>query len=548
MNNNFLRTKFKEIIFLFLSAIITFFLLFHESTDGYNYYFNKYSTKYFLFLVIFISNLFVLTFLLLKFQKNVYQLISLLIYFILTFFILNHFYKTDYIERFTQSIFLNKEILIYLFLAFLFQILQYINYLYQFFKTLVLNILSFSISIKSFLFLILIVFLIIFVFELFVRIFVDKDVTNIVFKNNDNKKFINFFQFENFPYRNQSHPYIGYVMKSNHKVKHIHKDINNTKYEIEYFTNSDGFRDLELSNFVKKNSNEKLVIFLGGSFSLGVGTSNYFNIDEILERKLNQLDSEYKYKVLNLSIGAGIAYQSFLALDLYAKNLDPDYIILSDGRNDGFVSFVHGHGPKSYSMYPSIRFFINNYLFNQPVPSYNHNSTLNFLLKYSRIVQIITGKKHVDTISLEKILNKKIPFSDLDESLNFYLKSTDNIVSHFPDSKIVFATQPLYHKILDTEYNELKFKKFFDANKKLDSSQVDYWEFAKYWITLVSNSMRKYQNLPNVEHIDTNSFFKNYDIKELNKMFIDDSHLTKSGNEVFVEKLISIIWKDLNKK
>ena len=60
--------------------------------------------------------------------------------------------------------------------------------------------------------------------------------------------------------------------------------------------------------------------------------------------------------------------------------------------------------------------------------------------------------------------------------------------------------------------------------------------------------MRKYQNLPNVEHIDTNSFFKNYDIKELNKMFIDDSHLTKSGNEVFVEKLISIIWKDLNKK
>lgn len=30
MNNNFLRTKFKEIIFLFLSATITFFLLLNE--------------------------------------------------------------------------------------------------------------------------------------------------------------------------------------------------------------------------------------------------------------------------------------------------------------------------------------------------------------------------------------------------------------------------------------------------------------------------------------------------------------------------------------
>ena len=128
------------------------------------------------------------------------------------------------------------------------------------------------------------------------------------------------------------------------------------------------------------------------------------------------------------------------------------------------------------------------------------------------------------------------------------MKSTNNIVSHFPDSKIVFATQPIYHKIVDTEYNELKFQKFFDANKKLDSSQVDYLEFSKYWITLVANSMRNYQNLPNVEYIDTNSFFKNYDIKELNKMFIDDCHLTKSGNEVFVEKLFPIIWKDLNEK
>ena len=182
-------------------------------------------------------------------------------------------------------------------------------------------------------------------------------------------------------------------MKSNHKVNHIHKDLNNKKYEIEYFTNSDGFRDLELSNFVKKNRNEKLVIFLGGSSALGVGTSNYYNVDEILERKLNQFDSEYKYKVLNLSIGGGNAYQSFLALDLYAKNLDPDYIILSDGRNDGFLSFVHGYGPKSYNRYPSISFYLNNYFFNQPLPSLSHSSILNFLLKYSRLVQITTGKK-----------------------------------------------------------------------------------------------------------------------------------------------------------
>ena len=125
--------------------------------------------------------------------------------------------------------------------------------------------------------------------------------------------------------------------------------------------------------------------------------------------------------MLNLSIGGGNAYQSFLALDLYGKNLKPDYIILSDGRNDGYLSFVHGYDSKNYNRYPTIEYYLNNFFFNQPSPSIFFGSIFNYVLKCSRFIQIITGKKHIDKKILEDINNKSVSFNSLDETSTFIL-------------------------------------------------------------------------------------------------------------------------------
>ena len=67
--------------------------------------------------------------------------------------------------------------------------------------------------------------------------------------------------------------------------------------------------------------------------------------------------------------------------------------------------------------------------------------------------------------------------------------------------------------------------------------------------TLISNSVKKkYEKFDNVEHIDANLFYKDFSVEDLNKMFIDDCHLTKTGNEVFVKNIINLILDNYDEK
>ena len=49
---------------------------------------------------------------------------------------------------------------------------------------------------------------------------------------------------------------------------------------------------------------------------------------------LNSMQNTIKYTVINLGMGGYIAYQQYLALELWGKSFDPDWVVAMDGFND----------------------------------------------------------------------------------------------------------------------------------------------------------------------------------------------------------------------
>ena len=103
-----------------------------------------------------------------------------------------------------------------------------------------------------------------------------------------------------------------------------HKTRAGREYEIKYKTNNNGFRipfDFSISDKYEKKDNELVILLIGGSTALGVGSSDDETITKLLESKLENKLPNYEFKVLNLGVGAANTYQEYLVLDLYGKIL-----------------------------------------------------------------------------------------------------------------------------------------------------------------------------------------------------------------------------------
>jgi hypothetical protein len=136
--------------------------------------------------------------------------------------------------------------------------------------------------------------------------------------------------------------------------------------------NAQGFPMREAVDIAKvrpKAHNERVVILSGGSAAWGVGTtSNETNVAGRLQSLLNEGKSSYRYTVLNLSIGGWVSTQQMIALALYGRNLQADWLVTMDGVNDVSVSceFSQGAGYPLYSAQMEV--YIRSYMFGQLHP------------------------------------------------------------------------------------------------------------------------------------------------------------------------------------
>jgi lysophospholipase L1-like esterase len=163
----------------------------------------------------------------------------------------------------------------------------------------------------------------------------------------------------------------------------------NTKeiYPANVVTNSLGFNDhheFAYTGRYEKAPNERVVLFTSGSTGWGVGaTSTDTTVSGRMQFYLNSLQNAVKYTVINMSAGSWIAYQQFIALDLWGEWFQPDWIVAMDGHNDASVGCQYSQGVANPLYFATIKSYVDAYLFSTAHPVFYRGWLENQLIRHS---------------------------------------------------------------------------------------------------------------------------------------------------------------------
>ena len=226
-------------------------------------------------------------------------------------------------------------------------------------------------------------------------------------------------------------------------------------------TNSAGFndpREFSLTKPYKKAPNERVVLLTGGSVAWGVGsTATDTTIAGRMQYHLNSRQSAVKYTVVNLAMGAWIAYQEFIGLELWGTPFQPDWVVVMDGFNDALAGCAYSQGVANPIYYALIKSYVEAYLMTTMRPVFYRGWLENELIRLSAAYRHITGKEYVpyllqtDEASHEGAMIKKaiLPtkIGEARDMLDFYLKAQVAMLKLFPEARYILSTQPIANQI-----------------------------------------------------------------------------------------------------
>lgn len=248
-------------------------------------------------------------------------------------------------------------------------------------------------------------------------------------------------------------------------------------------TNNMGFRisqPVRFDTVRKKASNERVVLFTGGSAAWGAGaSSNDKTIAERLEAHLNESQSKYRYVVISLSSGGWIAMQSMIAITMYGPNFDPDWVVGMDGNNDIVAACAEGYGAGRDGFSNQFDKYFRSYLHHQPAPPFYRGAWENELVRVSLLYRLLTGKRYVPG-----------PFqffaswNEVERSLVFYELAWDRLFRVLATSKVkvLMSSQP-YKNIFrrDFEAGPLKLAELAQRYAANDCRTVPHLELMRYF-------------------------------------------------------------------
>ncbi len=320
--------------------------------------------------------------------------------------------------------------------------------------------------------------------------------------------------------------------------------------------------EVDFSKLRPKAENERVVIFTGGSAAWGVGaTSNETNIAGRMQAILNEGQSKYRYTVLNLAMSGWVSVQQLIALSMYGRNLQPDWLVAMDGTNDVAVACAHSQGAGHVMHYALMDAYMKAYVFGQLHPELYRSRLENELIKYSVSYRRITGKKPVD---FDVLLDTRDPgvgrdvirstsWTDVERQLELYVQTESEMVDLFPRTKVILSTQPLpfsfeamFGRIYRSRGTAEEATATAELGKQLDQISagsagkrcgLDLWEDARRWfmptsalrLEAVANQSRNAGR--EVQYVNTGALFPNL-MADRNLFFIDPVHLNELGMDV----------------
>lgn len=267
------------------------------------------------------------------------------------------------------------------------------------------------------------------------------------------------------------------------------------KHLVDIKTGDKGFFiDFDLANPPPKNKDEFRIILIGGSGAQGWGaTSNDTMMYKLLPKIMND-SKNYNKKItlINLAMASAHAYQSFIMLNRYAHNLDPDLILCFCGKNDitvptvgesntdAFLFFTELNAlaiaPRASVVPPILRPV--QYLFPNIMTRTNIGTGLKIATGYVYLKQ--QGITDYQNITHQHYLDANEAIDKM--AIPMFVNAMKSIKRDFNGVPIVVVWQPVAEKQKRELYN-LGFKEGFYENafqripNELKGYYNDYWWF-----------------------------------------------------------------------
>lgn len=320
------------------------------------------------------------------------------------------------------------------------------------------------------------------------------------------------------------------------------------KINAEHKRNNYGFRMDDDVDFVKeyqKQPNERLVIITGGSTVHGVGaTKNETNLAAWLEKVLNKKQKQYHYKVLNFGMGSSIAYQEYLALTLWGKWMDPDWIVVMDGHNDIAVCSAHSQGAFYPMFFHHMRSYIDGYLAGQVNPPFYRGWLENQIIKYSFAYRSITKKQYVPRNQYVTYaegwprVGTNAKWEDVERQIIFYLHAQELILGLSTRAKYILSLQPVtlsFSDIFSERNGELDAIARANKGKSAGGPQRFYEICLSYFMRRAEEGLKqlvqKYSKELDVQYINMGSYLPE-DFVDRKNYLIDNMHVNDLGHEL----------------
>lgn len=259
---------------------------------------------------------------------------------------------------------------------------------------------------------------------------------------------------------------------------------------------------------IDKGPDDRVVVVTGGSAAFGWGASaTDKTFAALLEAHLKRIDPAHHWRVYNLGMGGWIAYQEYIALDLYASELKPDWIILFDGRNDVAIHTKHGERVPGHFLYGGLRKL--NALFENLTESRwdAYIPILRYREIARRLADVATPQPEIDDPE------------EVDRASRFYVHTVEAIAQRFSSTQILVVTQPV---------------SWYPGSAP---GGDDAALLRRGYASIIAGTAELQARIPNLHYEDGTEWLP----PALNRFLVDDCHLSDEGHAIVAAKLASLM-------
>jgi len=305
-------------------------------------------------------------------------------------------------------------------------------------------------------------------------------------------------------FSNQYAPYLEFINSSDRRGPYsIQNQLTGKLMQGQRSTNNWGYRaniNYDFVKYYKKKKNERIVLLTGGSAAAGAGASDDTKtIDARMQYYLNTYQNQHAYTVFNFANGGWVAMQELIGVQLFGKQLDPDWIVTMNGRNDIAVCADRDEGLAVPMHHALIASYVYGYLEHGGGTSFYRGELENFLVKNSRAYQGLTGKVYIPRKQyiIKKhglnMVGTKVTWDDVEKQIEFYVRVQESFLGISAHCKYILSMQPLMHGYTAT----FETKTLEELKQKAlgNSAQIaDFYSFSRHLYRRGKKMLRSLSN------------------------------------------------------